>query len=244
MTSLAGVRVVVTGAAQGMGLAHCRYFAKEGARVAALDIDTAQLERSRRELAEEGLEILTLNCDVARRADVERAIEEVGSRLGGIDAIVSNAGTIHTVQGLEDTDDDDWDRTLAVHVGGARNLCRASLPWLRRSEHPRIVIISSMWAQRGGGFGYAYCAAKPRRRTRSGPDPRQCHRTRQRTDADGGRLRPRRDRRGLQVDPDGALGRGRRDLQTRGFPFLQRCVVSHGPDDRHQRWPDHRRVLT
>jgi NAD(P)-dependent dehydrogenase (short-subunit alcohol dehydrogenase family) len=160
MTSLAGVRVVVTGAAQGMGLAHCRYFAKEGARVAALDIDTAQLERSRRELAEEGLEILTLNCDVARRADVERAIEEVGSRLGGIDAIVSNAGTIHTVQGLEDTDDDDWDRTLAVHVGGARNLCRASLPWLRRSEHPRIVIISSMWAQRGGGFGYAYCAAK------------------------------------------------------------------------------------
>jgi NAD(P)-dependent dehydrogenase (short-subunit alcohol dehydrogenase family) len=47
-----------------------------------------------------------------------------------------------------------------VHVGGARNLCRATLPWLRKSAHPRIVIISSMWAQRGGGFGYAYCAAK------------------------------------------------------------------------------------
>lgn len=160
MSSLGGTRVIVTGAAQGMGLAHCRYLAKEGARVAAFDIDEATLERSRLELVAEGLEILTTVCDVAKRGDVERAVAEAASGLGGIDAIVSNAGTIHTVQGLADTDDDDWDRTLAVHVGGARNLCRATLPWLRQSAHPRIVIISSMWAQRGGGFGYAYCAAK------------------------------------------------------------------------------------
>lgn len=160
MTSLDGTRVIVTGAAHGMGFAHCRYLAAAGARVAAFDIDEVSLEASRRALAAEGLDVMTALCDVAQRVEVERAVEQTAATLGGIDAIVSNAGTIHTVQGLEDTDDDDWDRTFAVHVGGARNLCRATLPWLRRSAHPRIVIISSMWAQRGGGFGYAYCSAK------------------------------------------------------------------------------------
>ncbi len=160
MSALGGTRVVVTGAAQGMGLAHCRYLAQQGAHVVALDVDEATLERSRLELAADGLQIRTTVCDMAERADVERAVAQAADGLDGIDAVVSNAGTIHTVQGLAETDDDDWSRTLDVHLGGARNLCRAALPWLRLSEHPRIVIISSMWAQRGGGFGYAYCSAK------------------------------------------------------------------------------------
>ncbi len=84
----------------------------------------------------------------------------MGLELGGIDAVVSNAGNVHADSGLEDTDDAHWDRTLAIHLGGARNLCRAALPALRESAQPRIVIISSLWAQRGPGFGYAYCAAK------------------------------------------------------------------------------------
>lgn len=158
MTDMSGTRVIVTGGGQGMGREHCLQLARRGAQVAVLDRDTAALEETMRLL--EGEKAVGLECDVADRATVERAVAETADRFGGLDAVVSNAGTIHTTQGLADTDDDDWDRTMAVHVGGARNLCRAALPHLRRSAAPRVVIVSSMWAQRGPGFGYAYCAAK------------------------------------------------------------------------------------
>ena len=88
------------------------------------------------------------------------AVAATVERFGGIDALVSNAGTIHADSGLEETDDAEWRRSFAVHVDGALPHTRAGLPWLRRSAHGRIVLISSMWAQRGPGFGYAYCAAK------------------------------------------------------------------------------------
>ncbi len=158
--SLRGNRVIVTGGGQGMGRNHCLELARRGAHVVALDIDSDALNTTIAAAADlEGL-VVGLVCNVADRAAIESAVAEAAQRLGGIDAIVSNAGTIHTTQGLLDTDDQDWDRTLAVHVGGARNLCRAALPWLEKSSAGRIVIISSMWAQRGPGFGYAYCAAK------------------------------------------------------------------------------------
>lgn len=152
--------MLVTGAAHGMGREHCAYLAGLGARVAALDVDAAALEAAVNELAGAGLDVAARVCDVADRGQVESAVSAAAERLGGLDAVVSNAGTIHAETGLADTDDDDWDRTFAVHVGGARNLCRAALPLLRRSPHPRVVIVSSLWAQRGLGFGYAYCAAK------------------------------------------------------------------------------------
>jgi NAD(P)-dependent dehydrogenase (short-subunit alcohol dehydrogenase family) len=160
VTAVPGTRVLVTGAARGMGRQHCEHLARCGARVTALDNDVAALAAAGAAFHSAGLDVRTVSCDVADRAQVEQAVHESAQALGGIDAIVSNAGTVHADEGLEQTDDDDWDRTMAVHVGGARNLCRAALPHLRRSPHPRVVIVSSLWAQRGGGFGYAYCAAK------------------------------------------------------------------------------------
>jgi NAD(P)-dependent dehydrogenase (short-subunit alcohol dehydrogenase family) len=157
--SLEGRRVVITGGAQGMGAVHAAECLRRGARVAIFDIDRDALANISNQLGHQS-DILVMRVDVADRRSVEAAVQEVAHGLGGIDALVSNAGTIHTTQGIADTDDDDWDRTMAVHVGGARNLCRAALPWLKLNKDGRIVIISSMWAQRGPGFGYAYCAAK------------------------------------------------------------------------------------
>jgi NAD(P)-dependent dehydrogenase (short-subunit alcohol dehydrogenase family) len=158
--SLDGTTAVVTGAGHGMGRVHAVELARRGARVAALDIDGSAVEETARAVRDGGGTAVALTADVADRAVVERAVAEIAEQLGGIDAVVSNAGTIHSTDGLADTDDADWDRTFAVHVGGARNVTRAALPWLRRSQCPRIVVISSMWAQRGPGYGHAYCAAK------------------------------------------------------------------------------------
>ena len=157
---LSGTRVLVTGAAHGMGRQHCAYLAGHDARVAALDVDADALSEAGAAWRGAGFDVVTRVCDVADRDQAAVAVAQAAAAFGGIDAVVSNAGTIHAETGLEDTDDADWDRTFAVHVGGARNVCRAALPLLRTSEHPRVVIVSSLWAQRGLGFGYAYCAAK------------------------------------------------------------------------------------
>ena len=161
-TEMTGTRVIVTGGAQGMGRSHCVELLRRGARVAVFDRDVNALAETMTILAElpGGDSCIAVECDVADRRSVEDGVSRTAREFGGIDAIVSNAGTIHTDQGILDTDDNDWDRTLAVHVGGARNLARASVPWLKLSSTPRVVIVSSMWAQRGPGFGYAYCAAK------------------------------------------------------------------------------------
>ena len=148
------------GAAQGMGREHCRRLAAQGAAIGALDIDDAALAQTVSEVQAEGGEILGIPTDVSDRAACEAAVAWLTDAHGRLDIVVSNAGTIHAETGLADTDDADWDRTMAVHVGGARNITRAALPWLRDSPAPRVIIISSMWAQRGPGFGYAYCAAK------------------------------------------------------------------------------------
>jgi NAD(P)-dependent dehydrogenase (short-subunit alcohol dehydrogenase family) len=152
--------VLVTGAGQGMGRAHSIALAKRGASVGVLDIEPDPAAETCGIIEAAGGNAVLLVADVAQRRQTEESVEKLVSVWGRLDAVVSNAGTIHATTGLLDTDDDDWARTLAVHVGGALNVTRACLPALVRSPHPRIVVVSSMWAQRGPGFGYAYCAAK------------------------------------------------------------------------------------
>lgn len=155
--TLAGRVVLVTGAAHGMGKAHVTELVERGATVAALDLDAQALQAA---VAPLGDRVEAFTVDVSDAEAVRTAVDAFGERHGRIDAIVSNAGTIHADTGIADTEFADWKRTFAVHVDGALHLTQASLPWLRRSEAARIVLISSMWAQRGDGFGYAYCAAK------------------------------------------------------------------------------------
>ncbi len=155
-----GRTVLVTGAGNGMGQAHAVMLAQRGATVGVLDVEGGPARATCEAVRAEGGRAELLIADVSDRAAVEDAIAQLTTATGRLNAIVSNAGTIHTTAGLLETDDADWARTLGVHVGGALNVSRAAMPWLLRSDAPRIVIISSMWAQRGGGFGYAYCAAK------------------------------------------------------------------------------------
>lgn len=151
---------VVTGGGHGLGRSHCLELGRNGARVAVLDIDAEAGEACARELAAAECEATALCVDVADRAAVERTVERIVGEWGGIDIVVSNAGTIHSGTGLLETDDEDWRRTLDVHVGGCLNVSRACMPWLEQSRAGRVIVIGSMWGQRGDGHSYAYVAAK------------------------------------------------------------------------------------
>ncbi|MFB7455939.1 SDR family NAD(P)-dependent oxidoreductase [Streptomyces sp. NPDC056188] len=160
MSALSGKRIIVTGGAQGMGREHARLLAGRGARVAIVDTDPEQATRTVDLIETAGGTARFHAADVSARAEVERVVADVAAHWGGVDAVVSNAGNVHTTETLAETDDDTWDRTFRIHVGGALNLTRAAAPELVRSGHGRVVIVSSTWALKGPGFGYAYCAAK------------------------------------------------------------------------------------
>jgi NAD(P)-dependent dehydrogenase (short-subunit alcohol dehydrogenase family) len=83
--------VVVTGAAVGIGATMAGMFAREGARVAVLDIDVARLDDVARGITADGAEVLAQRCDVTSPADVGRSVDGVVGRWGRLDVLVNNA---------------------------------------------------------------------------------------------------------------------------------------------------------
>jgi NAD(P)-dependent dehydrogenase (short-subunit alcohol dehydrogenase family) len=151
---------VVTGAGHGLGKSHAAELARNGAKVAVLEIDPSAGTKAAEEINESGGEAAAHRVDVADRSAVEEAVAAIAAQWGRIDILVSNAGTIHSATGLLETDDDDWHRTFAVHVDGCLNVTRAAIPWLAKSPAGRVIVVGSMWGQRGDGHSYAYSAAK------------------------------------------------------------------------------------
>ena len=157
---LTGRVALVTGGGHGLGRSHSLALAQAGAKVAILDVDLEAARSTVDAVLAAQREAVSFEVDVADRSTVERAVAETASRWGRIDILVSNAGTIHSATGLLETDDEEWKRSLAVHVGGCLNVTRACMPWLAQSPAGRVIVVGSMWGQRGDGHSYAYVAAK------------------------------------------------------------------------------------
>jgi len=157
---LQGRVALITGAGNGMGAEHSRELARRGAAVALGDIELEAAQSVAEDVEAAGGRALACACDVSDRGSVEDFVDAAARELGGVDIVVSNAGVGDHGGGLADTSDESWHWQFAVHVDGALFLTRAALPWLERSAHGRIILISSEWAQRGPGIAHGYCAAK------------------------------------------------------------------------------------
>lgn len=144
-------RILVTGAASGMGREIARLFAAEGAALALLDRNAAGVAETARAIGATGWE-----CDVTDRAQVDRAIARAGEALGGIDGLVNAAGILD-ITPIDHLSAESWDRMLAVNLTGPFNLVKASLPFLRRAERATIVNIASVSAlmPMAGTAGYS-----------------------------------------------------------------------------------------
>ncbi|MFA7503896.1 MAG: SDR family NAD(P)-dependent oxidoreductase [Burkholderiaceae bacterium] len=158
--SLRDRAVLVTGAAGGMGEATARIFADEGARVAIADVQAERLEAVAESIRADGGRAQAFPIDVADPDQVREGVAAAAGHWGGLDILVSNAGiSIHNP-----IDDDDyearWERALAVMLGAQPRLLRAALPWLRKSDAPRVVLIASTEALGATAGHSAYSAAK------------------------------------------------------------------------------------
>jgi NAD(P)-dependent dehydrogenase (short-subunit alcohol dehydrogenase family) len=146
-----GVRCVVTGAGDGIGLAAARRFLAEGANVLACDLSAAGLERL------DGVERLTL--DVTDATAPERLVAAAQGSLGGLDVIVNNAG-IAAGAPIEQLDDDLWRRVLAVNLDAVFRITRAAIGPLKSSGRGRVINIGSVMSERSSPGMAAYTVSK------------------------------------------------------------------------------------
>jgi NAD(P)-dependent dehydrogenase (short-subunit alcohol dehydrogenase family) len=139
--SFDGQTVLVTGAAGGLGRALALGFAAAGARIVALDRDTAGLDSLRAEFESAGRDCLALPCDVTDSAACEHAVAACVARFGGLDVLVNNAGLSHR-SAFAHTELAVIRRVMEVNFFGAVNCTRAALPALVAARGLVIAISS------------------------------------------------------------------------------------------------------
>lgn len=156
---LNGKRIVVTGAARGLGYHFAAACAEQGAAVVMCDILQGELAESAQRLAAQGYAIEPHAIDLADAASIDATFSAIAAH-GPIDGLVNNAAMATGVGGKDmiDYDPDLWDRVMTVNVKGTWLVTRAAVPLLR--EGAGIVNVASDTALWGAPRLMAYVASK------------------------------------------------------------------------------------
>lgn len=151
---------LVTGASRGIGRAIAAELSTAGWAVCINYLEhQAAAEALVLQLRANGGTAIAIRADIADRQAVNAMVKTAGAELGPIGLLVNNAGISR--QGLfQDTDDETWDRILAVNLTGARNAAMAVLPYMLAEKRGCIVNISSIWGLRGASCEVAYACSK------------------------------------------------------------------------------------
>ena len=150
---------IVTGGASGMGEATALRLAREGRRVAILDIDEGGARSVAQQINEAGGKALAVKADIADKAQIASALAEIRGALGPVTILVNNAAVENFCPFLE-IEEDNWDRIMAVNLKGIYLLTQAVLPDMIAAGWGRIVNVSAFGAQLGAAEMVHYTASK------------------------------------------------------------------------------------
>lgn len=154
-----GKVAVVTGAATGIGGATAVAFGQEGADVVLTDVNAAALDERLGEIEAAGGAGIALVADVTKAEDAKRAVSEAAAAFGGVDYLVASAG-IQTYGTVVDTDEDTWERTLAVNAKGVYLAAKYCIPEMVKRGGGAIVTVASVQGLFSQPNVAAYAASK------------------------------------------------------------------------------------
>ena len=145
MGLLDGRTAIVTGAAQGLGLAISQRFLAEGARVIMADMQADKLEAAARSLSADKDKVSPCGLDVTSTTAVNACIAAAVDRFGSLDILVNSAGGSGrtAVDSIEQVTDELWDEVVDSNLKGTFLCCRAAIPYLRKSAHGSIISFAS-----------------------------------------------------------------------------------------------------
>ena len=159
--SVAGRKVIITGAASGMGRATAHLFAREGAHVAVTDLSLEACQAVVEEIKAAGFDTAQAwAMDMADNKIIAKVAGEIAAAFGGLDIIVNNAGFAMGAMIDGETYPESWEKSIAVMLEGPQVLIRESLKHLRGSDAPRIINIASTEGLGGSAGNSPYTAAK------------------------------------------------------------------------------------
>lgn len=154
---LEGRTAVITGAGSGMGRAIATRFAREGATVAALDLDLGAAQATVDTITAAGGSAHAVQVDVSNGPSVAAAVGAATEALGGrIDILGNIAGILDGYAPLLDTSEELWDRIIGVDLKGLFLMTKAALPTMLEGGGGVVVNMASIagWVARGGGVAY------------------------------------------------------------------------------------------
>ncbi|HAA12294.1 MAG TPA: short-chain dehydrogenase, partial [Cytophagales bacterium] len=150
--------IFITGGARGIGLSIGKLFLEQGWKVGLYDIDAAELEKVRQELANENL--LTGTLDVTNSDSAQVTLQQFAEATGGrLDVLVNNAGMVRVGE-FEATPLADYQQMVTLNLAGPITMTYQALPWLKTTPNSRIVNVSSASAIYGNPELTVYAATK------------------------------------------------------------------------------------
>ncbi|WP_130864373.1 SDR family NAD(P)-dependent oxidoreductase [Bacilliculturomica massiliensis] len=146
--NLTGKTAVVTGGAQGIGLAVAEELAAFGVHVVICDIKEREGKDAAEKITALGGSAIFCRCDVTSPAEIKQATDTAIKEFGRLDILINNAGIGSDCHATDELTDAEWNRMMDVDLKGPFNFCREAVPHMRRQKYGKIVNISS-----GGGIG-------------------------------------------------------------------------------------------
>lgn len=154
-----GQVALVTGAGSGIGRHTAERLAREGARVACADINTAGVNETISQISAAGGIAIGVNCDVADSEAATAAVEHCVNEFGQLSVLANVAGVL-VMEHTHLTRDEDWNRVLDVNLSGTFFMSRAAVPHLLAAGQASIVNVASVAGLMGQAYCAAYCASK------------------------------------------------------------------------------------
>ena len=159
MSQLENRVALVTGGARGIGRAICERLAKEGAKLAIVDIMQETADKTVAEFRAQGIDAIAIAANVAKYEDAEASIKTVMEKYGRLDILVNCAG-ITKDNLLMRMSEADWDAVIAVNLKGTYNFTKAAIRPMMKARYGKIVNISSVVGRAGNAGQVNYSASK------------------------------------------------------------------------------------